>query len=104
MSAIGTAYAYLGDFESALVAMETAVELLPREADHLFGVNIHRSQTLVMAMAGKRDEALERITADIDAAEGFTRWQLYLDPAWDFFRDDERFNDLVRPENLGANQ
>jgi TolB-like protein/cytochrome c-type biogenesis protein CcmH/NrfG len=100
LSGIGQAYAYLGDFDSALAAMEEADTLLPIEKDHVFGPNLHRQQTLVMAMAGQRDEALERLAANIDAPEGFARWQLHLDPAWDFFRDDERFNELVRPLNL----
>ena len=28
----------------------------------------------------------------------------YLDPRWDFFRDDERFNDLIRPEGAPVNR
>ena len=99
-STMGTAYAFMGDMDSALAAMDEAVKLMPREKDHLFGANIERQQTLVMAMAGLREEALERLAADIDAPGGYNRWELHLDPAWDFFRDDERFNELAKPLNL----
>ncbi len=98
----GQAYAYagLGDMESALAAIEAATNNLSREQDHLFGAGIHKGQTVVMARAGQRDKALERLAENIDGPEGFSRWELYLGPGWDFFRDDERFNELVRPLNL----
>jgi hypothetical protein len=51
-------------------------------------------------MTGKREEALVEIDRLLKHPTGFTRWKLYLDPRWDFFRDDERFNDLIRPLNL----
>ena len=51
-------------------------------------------------MAGKRDEALRRLADSVDQVEGLTRWELHLSPAWDFFRDDKRFNELARPLNL----
>ncbi len=54
----------------------------------------------VLARAGKRDEALACLPKVIDQPGGFFRWELYLDPTWDFMRDDERFNELVRPPNL----
>ena len=74
--------------------------MLPREKDHVFGTSIENNHTLILAMAGKRDEALKRLADSVDKTGGLTRWHLYLDPAWDFFREDERFNELARPLNL----
>ncbi len=36
----------------------------------------------------------------LEVPNGFDKWWLYLDPRWDFMRDDERFNALIRPDNL----
>ena len=54
----------------------------------------------VLALTGKRDRALEIMVQLIDMPGASSRWVLYLDPRWDFFRDDERFNDLIRPLSL----
>jgi len=94
------AYMYLGETTQALAASHKALETLPVEKDHLFGSIITRNHTLILAMAGQREEALERLAVNIDAPEGYARWELYLDPAWDFFRDDEQFNELIKPLNL----
>jgi len=96
---LAASWSYLGEHEKALETSRKAIALLPQEKDHLFGTMIARFHTGLLAKAGKRDEALARLAADIDKVEGFTRWELYLDPAWDFFRDDERFNELARPLN-----
>ena len=95
-----TCWSYLGDSDKALEISGKAVEMLPLEKDHIFGAIIENNNILILAMAGKRDEALKRLTDSVDKIGGLTRWQLYLDPAWDFFRDDERFNELARPLNL----
>jgi hypothetical protein len=76
------------------------MEMIPLENDHVWGIFLRRAHTLMLARAGKRDEALEILATTVDKKEGRTRWQLYLDPRWDFFRDDERFNELARPLNL----
>jgi len=100
LTQLALSWSYLGDHEKAQEYSQEAQQLLPREKDHIFGSMIYQSHTLMLARAGKRDEALERLRADLDKPEGFSRWALYLDPQWDFFRDDKRFNDLVRPLNL----
>ncbi len=95
-----TCWSYLGESDKSLEISEKAMEMLPRDKDHIFGYQIEDNHTLLLAMAGKRDEALKRLANSVDKVGGMTRWQLYLDPAWDFFRDDERFNELARPLNL----
>ncbi|GMR14760.1 MAG: hypothetical protein BMS9Abin30_0367 [Gammaproteobacteria bacterium] len=100
LAVLATSWSYLGEHEKALETSEKAMAMLPQEKDHIFGTMIARFHTNLLARAGKRDAALARLAANIDKAEGITRWELYLDPAWDFFRDDERFNELARPKNL----
>jgi TolB-like protein/tetratricopeptide (TPR) repeat protein len=95
-----TCWSYLGDSDKALEISRKALEMLPLEKDHIFGAIIENNHILILAMAGKSDEALKRLADSVDKPGGQTRWQLYLDPAWDFFRDDERFNELARPLNL----
>jgi len=97
---LASSWSYLDEFNKALETSRNAMALLPQEKDHIFGTEIENNHTLILAMAGKRDEALKRLADSVDKPEGLTRWELYLSPAWDFFRDDERFNELVRPLNL----
>ena len=51
-------------------------------------------------MAGQREEALDRIAAKLAQPGGYNRWDLALNPQWDFFRDDPRFVALATPPNL----
>jgi TolB-like protein/tetratricopeptide (TPR) repeat protein len=97
---LSTCWSYLGEHDKALASSREAMEMIALQKDHIFGTMIGQNHTLVLARAGKRDEALERLADSTDGIQGFTRWELYLDPAWDFFRDDERFNELIRPPNL----
>jgi TolB-like protein len=99
-SGLATSWSYLNEHEKALQASIRAMEMMPQEKDHIFGTFVAQTHTLILARAGKRDEALERLTSNIDRPEGLTRWGLYFDPQWDFFRDDERFNALATPTNL----
>lgn len=48
----------------------------------------------------KREESLAELENLFQQGIEISRWRLYLDPNWDFFRDDERFNELARPLNL----
>ena len=45
----------------------------------------------ILGMTGQRDEALVEIERLLNTPAGLVRWQLRLDPTWDFFRDDPRF-------------
>ena len=76
------------------------MRIVSRESDRLDGLGPSQWLCQVLALTGDRDRALEMLAELIDVPGGFVRWELYLDPRWDFFRDDERFNDLIRPHNL----
>ncbi len=94
------ALALLGEFEGAIAAAEEAVSLFTLEADKLEGSFPLQNLCMVLALAGKRDEALAMLPMLLEIPTGFDKWSLYLDPRWDFMRDDERFNELIRPDNL----
>jgi len=99
---LGLALAYIlnGQADEALQTSEQALALYPESRDSLNGVFLSNVHAWIMAKAGLRDEALAEIGRLLNTPAGLNRWDLYLDPRWDFFRDDERFNELVRPLNL----
>lgn len=97
---LAVAHAWLGDEQQARDLAEQATTLLSAEQDHVFGNQIEGMSLWVIAYLGDRDRALEGIAAKLDDPGGFNRWDLYLSPDWDFFRDDPRFNDLVRPDGV----
>jgi hypothetical protein len=72
--------------------------------DAIFTPDVRFTRAQVLGMAGKREESLAELEYLFEQGVDINRWQLYLDPNWDYFRDDERFNDLVRPLNLKAAQ
>ncbi len=100
LSARAWALVLLGESELAIETAEEAIKLVPYEEDKLEGLTSVWNLCFVLARAGKRDEALACLPTVIDQPGGPLRWELYLDPTWDFMRDDERFNELVRPPNL----
>ncbi|MCH7830388.1 MAG: hypothetical protein IIB75_07470 [Proteobacteria bacterium] len=91
----------LGDFDAAIALSEQAVsQVADYESDAVEGLVPLTIHCYVLAKAGRRDEALVLLSRVLDQPGGLNRWPLYLDPRWDFFRDDERFNDMIRPHNL----
>jgi len=94
------ALALLGDFDAAIAAAEEAVSLQTFESDKIEGSYPLENLCFVLAQAGKRDEVLAMLPSLLEMPNGFYKWELYLDPRWDLMRDDERFNELVRPDNL----
>jgi len=100
LSARAWALVLFGENELAIATAEEAVELVTYEEDKLEGLTTVWNQCFVLARAGRRDEALACLPKVIDQPGGPLRWELYLDPTWDFMRDDERFNELIRPDNF----
>jgi len=94
------AYAQSGEFAKALEAADQARVHMPESRDSYDGTNYSATRAYVLALSGEHDEALSEIERLLSIPSGLSRWELYLDPGWDFFRDDERFNELVRPPNL----
>ena len=98
--ALAYAYVQSGELAKALEATNQACALIPESRDSFTGAQFSQTRALVLAMSGNRDEALLEIERLLSIPGYMSRWILYLDPAWDFFRDDERFNELIRPPNL----
>jgi TolB-like protein/tetratricopeptide (TPR) repeat protein len=96
--------AFQGEFERAIATAEKAYNLVSPDSDHVGGLWTAMGLTRVLALSGERDRALELLAKFIDKPAATTRWEFYLDPRWDFFRDDERFNELIRPHNLDDRQ
>jgi TolB-like protein/Tfp pilus assembly protein PilF len=104
LQAVARAYLLTGEIDKALELSNQAMNLLPESRDSFNGVYISNQHAWIMAKAGQRDEAMAEIERLLDTPAGLNRWILYLHPDWDFFRDDERFNELVRPLNLAEGE
>jgi TolB-like protein/tetratricopeptide (TPR) repeat protein len=100
LSDLAVAYLLTGQPDKALETSLKALALYPESRDSLNGVHISNTHAWIMAKAGLRDEALAEIKRLLYTPAGMDRWDLYLNPLWDFFRDDERFNELIKPRNL----
>ena len=100
LSTLALALALQGEKTRAIEVAEEATRIHTLEKDKIEGTYPLTVLCQVLALSGERDRALELMEQLIDQPAGFRRWQMYLDPRWDFFRDDERFNELIRPHNL----
>ena len=98
--ALAFTYTQTGELTKALDAINQACALIPESRDSYAGASFSQSRAWILAMSGHRDEALMEIERLLSIPNGANRWYLYLDPHWDFFRDDKRFNELIRPLNL----
>ncbi len=101
LETLAEALALQGEKARAIEIAEEATRIHTLESDRLEGTWPLIVLCKVLALTGERDRALEIMAQLIDKPNGFVRWAMYLDPRWDFFRDDDRFNDLIRPDNLG---
>jgi tetratricopeptide (TPR) repeat protein len=97
---LAEALALQGEKARAIEIAEEATRINTLESDRLEGTWPLKVLCKVLALTGERDRALEILAQLIDKPSGFVRWAMYLDPRWDFFRDDDRFNELIRPDNL----
>jgi len=100
LSTLAVAYALKGENEKAQAAARESRQLIPEESDIFTGSGMSMSNALVLGMTGNREKSLAEVERLLNHPTGFSRWELYLDPKWDFFRDDERFNELIRPLNV----
>jgi TolB-like protein len=100
LSTLATAKALLGESDEAIALAHQALNTFSTKIDKTDGPLVDVAVGYALALAGERDEALVMIKTLLDIPNGYKRWQLYLDPRWDFFRDDERFNKLIKPLNF----
>jgi len=99
---IAHALARLGRFDEAKAMVEQAEADVPEGRDALlFGTLLER-RAMVRGLAGDETGAIEdlEIALRTPAAAPTTAWRLHYHPDWDFFRHNERFNELATPGNL----
>jgi eukaryotic-like serine/threonine-protein kinase len=89
-------YARLGQKESALAEGRRMIELVPLEKNHESGAHFQDDLAEIYAWSGEKDLAIQILQnlAKIPL-DGFNYGILKLDPSWDIFRDDPRFNQLI---------
>jgi serine/threonine protein kinase/tetratricopeptide (TPR) repeat protein len=88
--------------EEALASCDRAIRILSFERDRVHGAAFRQECAWVKAKAGEIEEALAEIELFLDQGYDFTRWQLALDPRWDFLRGDPRFRELSTPKPAEA--
>ena len=93
----GLAYARAGDARRAREACARRHAILPESRDKVHGVETSKLCAMALGLVGDADSALADIERLLRVPYGFTRWELALDPRWDFFRGDARFRALATP-------
>jgi TolB-like protein/Flp pilus assembly protein TadD len=98
LSNLALAYAMLGDSSTAMETMDQAITISESVGDAMANGGIHGTRARMLAIVGQREQALVEIERLLDTPASYlSRWMLTLDPRWDFMRDDERLDDLIRP-------
>lgn len=100
LSTLAIALALQGESTRAIEVAQEAVALHSLENDKVDGTGPMKWLSYVLALAGEHDRSLDLIGQLIDQPNGFRRWELQLHPRWDFFRENDRFKALIRPNNL----
>ena len=90
---LALAYAGAGRNADAQKQAQRAVELYSNDA--IFRPSAEQAQIQVAAMAGDRDSGIPTIELLLKAPSGVTPAELRLDPSWDPFRGDPRFEKLA---------
>jgi tetratricopeptide (TPR) repeat protein len=99
---LGHCYLFLDEPELAIRAADEAQAMIPESKDRYFGGLVSQQRVLILAKAGKRDAALVELERLFSTVFPISKSQLQIDHRWDFFRDDERFNELIRPEGVDS--
>jgi len=94
-SAIGHAYALLGQTERAIRAGEYATELMPTSTDALDGSDQAIELAKIYSRVGEADKALDLIDELLSIPCELSVGLLLLDPVWDPLRDHPRFQALL---------
>jgi TolB-like protein/Tfp pilus assembly protein PilF len=94
-SALGIAYAGLGDRESATRQGELSLELLLGSQAERLGY-ILKDMAQIYTMLGEKDKALDQIQRLLSTPAMFAAGYFQLDPTWESLRSETRFQDLMR--------
>ncbi len=91
-------HAYMRDRDLALEYCDRARDSVPAGKDYVMEPTVSVIRARALAVLGETEEALALIEHLLTVEGGLTQWDYYLDPAWDFMRDNERFVALTTPE------
>jgi hypothetical protein len=72
-----------------------AVEMLPVSKDAVDGPGLVTMLTIVYALTGELEQALQDLSILVKTPSGMTYGDLKLNPAWDSLRGDPRFDKLL---------
>ncbi len=95
-SALGWAYALVGDKEAAIEAGERAVDLLPVTADAMAGHSFLVRLAKIYAWVDEPYRAVKTIEKALRTPGWISVATLKLNPDWDPIREDPRFQELLR--------
>ena len=93
---LSSAYAGMGEKDSALKLAEHAIMLSPRAKDAWIGPGLEESLARIQAMFGENSHAISTLTQLLQTPfiEPITPALLRLDPIWDPLRSDPAFQKL----------
>ncbi|MHC4541276.1 MAG: protein kinase domain-containing protein [Planctomycetota bacterium] len=94
-SALGIAYAGLGQEEEAIKHGKLGRDLLPLSKDALRGPFRREDLARIYVMVGKYDQAIDELESLLLKPSRFPVALVTLDPAWDPLRDHPRFKKLI---------
>jgi eukaryotic-like serine/threonine-protein kinase len=95
LSELSVAEAGLGQNEEALRHAGQAAEMLPPSVDALAGPMCEMRLVQVLAMTGDRDSAFDELGELVKLPFGLNHGDLELNPMWDEFRGDPRFDRIL---------
>lgn len=90
--------AQLGESDQALVSIDRALAALAATGDQLAEPEVRITRVEVPARAGQVERALDELDRLIGMPGGPSRWDLALNPQWDFLREHPRFAEMTRAE------
>jgi len=99
---ISVALARLGRFDEAQAFIKRCENELPPGRDAMLWGSLPERRAMVRAMTGDEAGAIEDLQIALNTSYSYplTAWMLHYHPDWDFFRHNERFNELATPANL----
>jgi tetratricopeptide (TPR) repeat protein len=95
-SALGIAYAGLGQKGKAIETGAKAVELMPITKDAYFGIYRIEDQAKIFGMVGEYDKALVQIKFLLSHPGPLSVKILQLDPVWSPLREIPEFKKIIR--------
>jgi eukaryotic-like serine/threonine-protein kinase len=97
---LAVAEAAIGQNEEALRHARQAAEMLPPSVDAVAGPMCEMRLAQVLAVTGDRDGAFDKLGKLVKLPFGLNHGDLKLNPMWDDFRDDPRFDRILAESAL----